>query len=55
MYPINLDHVFLDGAIGSRLRPAQRGSIGANAGEGNIGGFGDLDAEDIDEFGHGSP
>lgn len=55
MYPVDLNQVFLDGTIGSRLGPAEGGSIGANPGEGDIGSFGDIDAEDIDELGYGLP
>lgn len=52
---IDLDQIFLDRPIREGPRPAERSSIGADAGEADVGGFGNIDTEDVDEFGDGLP
>lgn len=50
MNPIDLYKISLYGSIVEWPRPAQGGCIGANAGERDVGRFGHIDAEDIDQF-----
>jgi hypothetical protein len=52
---IDLDQIFLYSFIVARPAPAERGSIRANASETDIGGLGNIDAEDVDELGNGFP
>ena len=55
MNAIDLYQVLLDRTIGCWRRPAKSGSIRADARERDIRGFGDIDAEHVDEFGYGFP
>lgn len=55
MNTINLYGVFLHRAIAGRAGPAESGSIGSNASKRYVGGFRDIDPEDIDEVGDRFP
>lgn len=55
MNTINLYRVFLHRTIAGRGGPAESGSIGSNASKRYVGGFRDIDPEDIDEVGDGFP
>lgn len=52
---VHLDHIFVHCTLAGRLGPSYCSLVRADGRERDIRGGRDVDAEDIDEFGNGSP